>query len=210
MEKLTASVNIPKSYLDRIAAQQADPKAADKNIEKIAAAELPKIKALVKPLINAANDDQVVVNWFYDIPVEQKAAAPAQTAGWLAFTKDYGPQLGMGLLAVISLFGVMRIAKKAQSPYAMPGKSAPAASLAWAGGSRSGVMSSTDDRLPSLGGGPQTVGEATEIDGVMVGHEVDERTVRVQHIAKQIGQMIKEDPVAAAGIVQHWLTEHDE
>lgn len=71
-----------------------------------------------------------------------------------------------------------------------------------------GAMSgSAGGPLQPLGGGPHTVGEAQEIDGVMVGHEVDENTVRVQQIAKQIGQMIREDPVAAAGIVEHWLAE---
>jgi flagellar biosynthesis/type III secretory pathway M-ring protein FliF/YscJ len=120
--------------------------------------------------------------------------------------KTFGPQVGLGMLALISLFGVMRIAKKAQGGVGQS-KSAPMGNLAWAGAGGPGVSLVGDEPLAPLGGSPKTVGEATEIDGVMVGHEVDERTVRVQQIAKQIGQMIKEDPVVAAGIVQHWLAE---
>jgi len=206
VEKLTASVNVPRSYLERVGAALKGG-AGEKDIEKVAALELPKIKALVKPLINATADDQVVVNWYHDIPAEPKVSTQTQPAGWVAMAKGFGPQLGLGVLALISLFGVMRIAKRAQAPVIGPSKSAPVGNLAWAGGGGASVSLVGDEPLAPLGGGPQTVGEATEIDGVMVGHEVDERTVRVQQIAKQIGQMIKEDPVAAAGIVQHWLSD---
>ena len=205
VEKLTASVNVPRSYLERVGAA-AKAGAGEKDIDKIAAIELPKIKALVRPLINASADDQVVVNWYHDIPPEPKAATQTQPAGWLAMAKGYGPQVALGALAVISLIGVMRIARKAQGAAIGPSRSAPVGNLAWAGGGGASVSLSGDEPLAPLGGGPKTVGEATEIDGVMFGHEVDERTVRVQQIAKQIGQMIKEDPVVAAGIVQHWLS----
>lgn len=205
VEKLSASVNVPKSYLERILGQQAGGASADKSIDKIAAAELPKIKALVRPLINATSDDQVVVNWYYDMPPEQKATTESRPAGWMTAAKDFGPQAGMGLLAVVSLLGVLRIAKKAQASIAISGdRGGPRTAWAGSGGGPSGAGNGS---LHSLGGGPRAVGEAQEIDGVMVGHEVDANTVRVQQIARQIGQMIKEDPVTAAGIVQHWLAE---
>jgi flagellar biosynthesis/type III secretory pathway M-ring protein FliF/YscJ len=203
VEKLSAAVNVPKSYLERILGQQPGDAAADKTIDKIAAVELPKIKALVKPLINATTDDQVVVNWYYDIPPEQKAATESAPAGWMAAAKVYGPQVGLGLLATVSLLAVMRIAKKAQASIAAAGERA-GARPAWAGP----ATGATGDRMAhAAGGAPRAVGETQDLDGVMVGHEVDANTVRVQQIARQIGQMIKEDPVAAAGIVQHWLAE---
>lgn len=211
VEKLTASVNVPRSYFERIMAQQGDAKkeGGDKNLDKLVAAELPKIKSLVKPLINAAADEQVVVDWYYDIAApETKATTQAQAGAWVAMLKDYGPAAGLGFLAVFSLFAVLRIAKKAQSLVPAPAKSGGnvgAMEMPWI----PGVGHSDVEPLQTLGGGPRTVGEAQEIDGVMVGHEVDERTVRVQQIAKQIGQMIKEDPVVAAGVVQHWLAEEE-
>ncbi len=212
VEKLTASVNVPRSYFERIIGQQGDGKkdGGEKNLEKFAVAELPKIKALIKPLINAIADDQVVVDWYHDIaaPDSKAATQAALASGWMAMVKEYGPAAGLGFLAVFSLFAVMRIAKKAQGLVPMPAR----ASGAGGGGDMpwtSGGMASNSEPLQTLGGGPRTVGEAQEMDGVMVGHEVDERTVRVQQIAKQIGQMIKEDPVVAAGVVQHWLAEEE-
>jgi flagellar biosynthesis/type III secretory pathway M-ring protein FliF/YscJ len=205
VQKLSASVNVPRSYLERVlSAQQAGGGAStDLSLDKIASVELPRIRDAVKPLINAVADDQVVVNWYYDMPREEKAVTQPQSAGFAALAKEHGAQAGLALLAVGSLAVVMRIARKAQ--VAAAPRLAPAG-----GGSAAGRGDDVDEEeapLRRLGGGPATVGEVQEMESVMVGHEVDENMVRVQQIAKQIGQMIREDPASAAGIVRHWVSE---
>ena len=209
VERLMASVSVPRSYLERVLAavspQKSDKSAAqpESAIQKIAEMELPKIRTLVKPLINAAADDQVVVNWYYDMPAEQKAAAETQPSGLIAAAKDFGPQVALGLLALASLWFVLRIAKRASVGVAR----SPAGGLtpAWAGASRGG--GGIDGPLPTLGGGPITVGEAEEVDGVMVGHEVDDQVVRTQQIVRQISQMVKDDAASAASILGTWLSD---
>jgi flagellar biosynthesis/type III secretory pathway M-ring protein FliF/YscJ len=212
VERLMASVSIPRSYLERVLAA-VSPQKSDKPepqpesaIQKLAAVELPKIRELVKPLINATADDQVVINWYFDIPQEEKASAETQPSNLMAAARDFGPQVALGLLALGSLWFVMRIAKKAGVSVAK----SPAGGLtpAWAGASRGGGGGmGIDGALPTLGGGPITVGEAEEVDGVMVGHEVDDQVVRTQQIVRQISQMVKEDAASAASILGTWLTE---
>lgn len=207
VERVTASVNVPHSYLARILQSQGVEKADKAAIQKIADAELPKIRDVVKPLINAADDEQLVVNWYYDMPEDVIADTQASSeAGFLALAKDYGPQAGLAMMVFFSLFMVIRIAKKAQATIAV---SSPAAAAAAGGGGLgggwSGGFGSVGGGLEPLGSGHATVGVATEMDSVMVGHEVDESLVRTQQIVNQINQMVSEDPATPAGIIDSWV-----
>lgn len=208
VERVTASVSVPRSYLERILG--GDAKAKGGSVEKIAASELPRIRALVKPLIDATKDDQVVVDWYYDLPAGAPSAEPAAQAGVMALARDYGPKVGLGLLALGSLFVVMRIARKASASLGMPQPAtAGAPAQEWGGPSTVYYDEPTSDVSPlrSLESGPVTVGEARELQGVLMGHEVDENTVRTQQIVKQIGQLVKEDASTAAGIINQWVAD---
>jgi flagellar biosynthesis/type III secretory pathway M-ring protein FliF/YscJ len=205
VEKLMASVNVPRSYLLKVLEAQGADDTSPAAIEKIAGVEMPKIKEMVKPLINATEDDQVVVKWYHDVtpepvPTTEQASQPA----FIALARDYGPQIGLAVLALFSLFMVLRIAKKAQAAVAV---SAPGGSLATAAAGAGGGMTRFGPlgSLEPLGGGPVTVGEAEEVDGIMVGHEVDEGMVRTQQIVSQINQLVKEDPRTPASIVENWI-----
>jgi flagellar biosynthesis/type III secretory pathway M-ring protein FliF/YscJ len=209
---LTASVNVPSSYLLGILGAQ-DPQSADTSragIQKVADAELPKIEAQVKTLILAAGEGdnrRVVVDWYYAssargpataTPAEAVAVAASSPLEVVPLLKQYGPQAGLGLLAAFSLLMVLRIAKKAQGAIVQQGASAKAAAKAAA---------LEEPQLDSLSAGIAPIGEVQEMEGILVGHEVDEGTVRTQQIVRQIGQMVSEDPASAAGIAAHWLED---
>lgn len=208
VERVSASISIPRSYLERILEGKKD---KGGTIETIAAMELPRIRALVKPLIDATKDDQVVVDWYYDLPAGAPPEAQAAPAGFVALAKDYGPKAGLGLLALGSLFIMMRIARKASSAMGKPAAVATAGVpvVDWGDvpevGQYDEPMSDVSP-LRSLGSGAGAVGEARELQGVLMGHEVDETTVRTQQIVKQIGQLVKEDPSTAAGIINQWTS----
>lgn len=207
VERLSASVSVPRSFLERVAASQGVELGQANNaaIEKISQAELPRIKALVKPLIDAQADDQVAVDWYSDLPATtQTQAAAAASDGLMAMAKENGVKAMLGLLAVVSLVFMLRIAKKAQAGLVPP------IALATAGARSGGGASFTvgeDGPLETLSGGSMAVGEVQEMQGVLVGHEVDEETVRTQQIVKQIGQLVKDDATVAAGVVQQWMGE---
>ncbi|MFH1419588.1 MAG: flagellar M-ring protein FliF C-terminal domain-containing protein [Planctomycetota bacterium] len=214
LEHLAASVSVPRSYLARILQEQGSEDSSVAAVEKVAAIELPRIREIIKPLINATEDEQVVVRWYPDLAEEmQPATELAGGLNFIAMTKNYGPQIGLGLLALFSLFMVFRVAKKAQAAIAVSSPAAAAfggrAGRAGGIGGGLGGLSSMgvgeEVSLESLGGGPVTVGEAQGMEGLLVGHEVDENMVRTQQIAKQISQMVEEDPAGSAAILENWI-----
>ncbi len=219
LERLAASVSVPRSYLARMLQEQGSEDTSVAAVENIAALELPRISEIIKPLIDATEDDQVVVRWYPDLTEEaQPVTELAGGLNFLAMTKSYGPKIGLGLLAAFSLFMVFRVAKKAQAAIAVSSPAAAAASggrgrqgggIGGFGGVGMGGMSSVgmaeEVPLESLGAGPVTVGEAQGMEGLLVGHEVDENMVRTQQIAKQISQMVEEDPASSAAILEHWI-----
>jgi flagellar biosynthesis/type III secretory pathway M-ring protein FliF/YscJ len=210
VERVSASVSIPRSYLERILGP--DGAKTGGTIEKVAASELPRIRALVKPLIDATKDDQVVVDWYYDAAAGTQPAAQAAPSGVVALAKDYGPQAGLALLALCGLFMMLRIARKASASMRMPVASpAGVPAGAW-GGPSAGIFAEAEgdvSPLRALETGPAAVGEARELQGILTAHEVDENTVRTQQIIKQIGQMVKEDASTAAGIISQWVGDEN-
>lgn len=207
VDKLTASINVPHSYLAAVYRKQKglaeDAQVAPGDVDAAAQVELKKIRDQVKTLLQAPDEDHVVVSSYFDLPKAAAADLPGGGAGglgsfeYMALLRQYGPQAGLGLLAFISLLAVMRIAKKAQASVA---RSRAAMAGAAAHGGAAAI-------LPTLGGGPEAIGEAEGITGAMIGHEVDEGLVRTQQIVDQIAQLVKEDPDSAAGILQTWLAD---
>lgn len=207
LERLTASISVPHSYLEGIYRKQHgvpdDQPVTHDQIEATAAVELPGIAKQIETLIS--QDDaqqskiaQVAVDWHYDIPMQPasaEAAIAGGTADYVAMVKQYGPKAGLVLLAIVPLWFVLRMAKKAHVAVGSSGE---------AGRAR---RTQEQIELDSLGGGPITVGEAEGMHSAMVGHEVDEGIVRTQQIMEQIAELVKEDPNSAANIVQNWLQE---
>jgi flagellar biosynthesis/type III secretory pathway M-ring protein FliF/YscJ len=210
VERVTASVSVPSAFLLAILKAQ-QPNGTDTSlgaIQKVADIELPRIQHQIEPLIAEAvspadkGEKLVVVDWYYAMEEAAVGGGVTQAASFdvLALAKGYGPQVGLGLLAVFSLFAVLRIAKKAQATMA---KSGPVPAVAGSGAE----AWETAVPLQTLGGGPQPVGEAQELEGVLMGHEVDESMVRTHQIVKQIGQAVREDPAAVTGLIDYWMKD---
>ena len=56
-----------------------------------------------------------------------------------------------------------------------------------------------------MGMGDEVVGEAAATDALLVGREVDERTLQSQKVVDQVTEMVKEDPEAAVNILRRWM-----
>ena len=220
VDKLTASISVPFSYLENVYRKQqglaadAAVKAAD--IDPIATIQIAKIRALVKPLISAKGDDDVAVDWYFDSESSEAAAAAAATqaadAGALSMWREWGPKAGLGLLALVSLFTVVRLAKKSTTIMGLPpvetGLKVKGGRGGKGGGRRRGRSGGgqgdeEEEELESFDV-PLAVGEAHEMAGVLEGREVDESVVRTQQIVKQIAELVKDDPRAAAGLIERW------
>lgn len=209
VERVTASVSVPSTYLLAILKAQ-QPNSTDVSLgamQKAADIELPRIQHQIEPLIAEAlspsdkGQKVVVVDWYYAMEEETaREATQAASIDVLALAKGYGAHVGLGLLAAFSLFTVFRIAKKAQVAMARTG---PVLAGAGAGAG----AGAEPIPLQPLGGGPEPVGEAQELEGVLMGHEVDESMVRTHQIVKQISQVVREDPAAVSGLVEFWLKD---
>lgn len=208
LEMLTASISVPNTYLEGIYRRKNnvpdDQAVTHDQIESIAAVELPDLAKQIETLLyeKKSKDQQVAqvaVDWHYDIPtppVSADAAMAGSGTDYVAMLKQYGPQAGLVLLAIVPLWFVLRMAKKAEVAVASSNLSGSA-----------DKQSARAMELEALGGGPITVGEAEGMHSAMVGHEVDENIVRTQQIMEQIAELVKEDPDSAANIVQNWLEE---
>jgi len=211
VERLTASISLPYSYLEAVYRKQqgiaADVAVKTAEIDPVATAQIVRIRGLVKPLISAKDDEQVAVDWYFDAEGVGGAggagAAATQNAeaGALLLLREYGPKVGMGLIALLSLFVVARIAKKTPTIMGLP----TVESEKKAKGGRKG-RGRDDDEEKELEAFdiPLAVGEAHEMAGVLEGREVDESVIRTQQIVKQIAELVKDDPRAAAGLVERW------
>lgn len=210
VERLAASISVPYSYLEAVYRKQqglaADAAVKTAEIDPVATAQIVRIRSLVKPLISAKDDEQVAVDWYFDAEGGAGGGAGAAAtqnaeAGAIPMLREYGPKIGMGLLALLSLFIVARIAKKAPTIMGLP--QIEAEKPAWGKRRGRGRGEDEDEELQSFDV-PLAVGEAHEMTGVLEGREVDESIIRTQQIVKQIAEMVKDDPRAAAGLVERW------
>ena len=132
----------------------------------------------------------------------------AGQSSFIVLAKDYGPEAGLAMLAAFSLYMVFRIAKRAQATVALSGTAAATLEGSTPLGGRP-VGAGGKAPLPPLGGGPETVGEAQGLEGLMLGREVDEGMVRTQNMVQQIGQFVQDDAAAPAAILENWIEADD-
>lgn len=203
VDALSASINVPHTWLEHVYRRQkgvGDDKAVEfAELQKVADFELSRIQEQIRTLLNidagGHNEGRnVSVDWYYNIP-EQIGAVPAMAASadYFAMLRDYGPQAGLAILVLGSIFMVLRIVKQAQ--------------VAMVASKHAGSGAEAAEDELELGSGFGPVGQAEGIGGAMIGHEVDAGLVRTQQIVEQISELVNEDSESAAGILQSWLVE---
>jgi len=211
IRRLTASINVPRSYFVTVFKamnpQAADPKEAE--LKPLIDAETRKIRAQIGPLIAATTETQVEVDWYYDTAVAaaggvggQAVAAmtglmptsPDEAVGML---KTYGPQAGLGLLALLAMAAVLRMARRSHQALVRAGEAMERSSRAEVEIDRA--------RLEKLATQVDVAGEALPTQTVLEGRELGEDEVRIQHIVQQIGQMVQDDTPTAASLVEQWV-----
>jgi flagellar biosynthesis/type III secretory pathway M-ring protein FliF/YscJ len=99
---------------------------------------------------------------------------------------DHAKEIGVGALAIISLFMVAMMVRK----------STPAPIIA---------APLELKEAPALIGGEDIAGEAVEGNPMLDGMELDEDAIKAQQMVEQVSTMVKENPDAAANLVKRWL-----
>ncbi len=205
--ELFASVNVPRSYLAAIFRSIQNKEPTDLDLEKFAMPELTKIKNQVMKTLAMTGEDEeqkrVQVDWFPDDMTLMPGGPEAQAGageGVINLVQTYGSKAGLGALAAFSLLMMLMLVRRAAEGPVLPGEEPPSPQVIRL---RSGRKKG-DDAI-DMNMGDEVVGEAEASDALLVGKEVDERTLQSQKVIDQVTEMVKEDPEAAVGILRRWM-----
>jgi flagellar biosynthesis/type III secretory pathway M-ring protein FliF/YscJ len=187
----SASVRVPRSYflqaykIENGGKDPDDPAALKTYID----AQLQKIHNEVKGCAEFPSEESLVVDSYSDVvqpelPLGQQTAASPMTGA----IGKHGKEIGVGVLAVISLFMVSMMVRKGG---VVPATAVPQPLAASEG--------------PTLNGNEAVVGSAAENNEALDGMELDEETVKGQQVLDQVQKMVTANPDAAASLVKRWL-----
>jgi flagellar biosynthesis/type III secretory pathway M-ring protein FliF/YscJ len=185
---LAASVRIPRTYFIQAYKNENgkdpdDPAALTAYMNE----QLRGIRDAIKGCA-PVTDDALFVGSYSDVmppeaPVELQASTSSPLTGAVG---RHGKEIGVGVLAVISLFMVSMMVRK--------GVPATVSVEAMHGGDE-----------PTLSGNESVVGQASENANSLDGMELDPETVKAQQMLDQVQQMVTANPDSAANLVKRWL-----
>jgi flagellar biosynthesis/type III secretory pathway M-ring protein FliF/YscJ len=183
-----ASVSIPRSYFARIfktaTGSAKDPDEA--TLSPFITAEINRIKPMVTACLSQTPEDKVSVEWYWDaLPSVDLSAQPAAATSLPLALTGHMKEIGIGLLAVISLFMVSMMVRKGSPAPIIPPQSEKSAA----------PLKNQEDMIGEVGEGIQSM------DAV----EIDDDSVRTEQMVSQVATMVKENPDGAASLVKRWL-----
>jgi flagellar biosynthesis/type III secretory pathway M-ring protein FliF/YscJ len=233
ISQVSAAVNISHGYLLSILKRR-DPAAAagatDEQIQEVFESEKKRLLSQVTKLVKPQKDDRVAIDWYYDAEDAPTSAPAGAIEEGVELAKRYGPPAGLGALALISLFMMLRMAKRTSAAESfglelgLPKEAIDAARQAAEDVSKQAQRMRTAKPASAVAvtsGGvgatgtlvevtPQSVGHAAATEGVLVAKEVDESQVQTHKMIEQVVQMVEQDPDAVAGLFEQWIQRHEQ
>ncbi len=212
VKKVTAAVGIPRSFVAGVFKlrypDKTEPKDDDPEFISLRDEQVKRIRASVERIVMSKSNDDVDVGVYPDVEwsaeggswSRQPGAPPVVQAGAEGFDafgllRTYGPQAGMGLLALMSLFFVTRLANRASATSASAYRAMSTS-----------ATSATDE--PMLNMGSQAIGQAlVSSDSVLTGREVDDDTLRFQELGEEVSKLVESDPQGTAALLRRWVEE---
>ncbi len=209
---LSAAVSIPMSYIAREfrATHPSVKDPTDADLQQASVAEVARVRQKVAGVVGLSpTADRLSVDTFADGQnladlTLAAAAGPAvsTSAAALGGLAVHAKEIGVGVLAVVSLAMMFQMARK--SNVALPIGQMPSLagmgmpSMSYGGG---GDDDDEGDERPT-----PTVSQAEMLVGGMEGMELDADTLRTQQMLDQVSTLVKEDPDAAAALVKRWVS----
>lgn len=210
--KIDVSVAVPRSYFVRVwqlrnpaAGSASGPASAGAAPDEAALAvvieeELARIRRLVEPLaatdaIEGSKKGVVEVGWYPDFEAREEPPAMAAGLGELVLGADGSGgasglirPIGLGVLALVSLFFMLGVARRATRREGLPG----AVELA------GGVPRAEDGEVELVDDGGDA---APVLDGI----ELDDERLRQEQMLDQLNEMAARDPAELSGILRRWM-----
>jgi len=212
IKSVTATVGIPRSFIVSIFQaknpETPDPQDDDAAFAALRDEQLARIKGSVEKIVMAKSPDDVKVNVYPDLEWKSEGGTWNRTPDGVVtaetsiggvdpvgLLRGYGPQAGLGLLAVMSMFMMMRIVRRSSQaiPPATPYHEPPVP-----GGEE-----------PILTAGVHPVGQAAVPESLLMGREVDDTTLRYQELSSEVSKLIDEDPDGVADLIRQWVEQAD-
>jgi hypothetical protein len=210
VSSLTAVVNIPLAYFEALAKRESgseeEPSAAA--VKVIEERERPILKQKVMRAVGlkgAEYEDCVFVGSYWagglaplggELSGGGDGTGEVAEAGMMAgvFTQ-YGKHIAVSALAMLALFMVLMMVRKASGPAEVTEEEA----AMMIGKKPPDAMSIEDSNIED--------GEGTA--GLLAGVELDEEVVRSQQMLEQIKQMVSDSPEAGARLVSKWMAQDE-
>lgn len=199
------TIGVPRSYISAVwkstnPGSQSEPSADA--LKEIADRTLADIAEGVQKLMSIP-ESQISVAEFLDVPATVAmggafgvVATGGSTAGEAAgLIGSYGREIGVGVLALVSLFMVSRLVKKSAPPAPIP----PPVDEDEEEERRNAVNRLEPNEM--------LAGEVMEGGPVLLGQELDEEAVEGKQILEQVQSLVKDNPDAAALLVKRWLNK---
>lgn len=188
----SASVRVPRSYFIQAYKNENDGKDPDDPAAFKAFIDdtTQKIHNEVKGCAVFPTDDALVVEEYSDavqpeLPLGQESGVSSGMNGILT---KHSKDVGIGVLAVVSLFMVSMMVRKGAG-----------------GGVVSVAEAQAEIDAKTLNSGETVVGNAAENNATLDGMELDDETVKAQQMVDQVQQMVTSNPDGAATLVKRWL-----
>ena len=140
-------------------------------------------------------DDTYAASFGIGSEIEIAGGGTMGSLGSLA--RGYSKQIAVSALALMSLFMVLMMVKKASGPIELEDSDSEA--LMSPGKRPIDVMSPEDSNFA----------EAEDAGGLLAGMELDESTVQSQQMLEQIRSMVEDAPDKVAGLVSKWAAQGD-
>ncbi|HQY89215.1 MAG TPA: hypothetical protein PK402_11195, partial [Tepidisphaeraceae bacterium] len=190
-----ASLRVPRSYFVQVWKQRHpdEKEPSEDDLAKNMKFEFDAMKADVKNLTGIDADELVSIQDYTELDA---AFAPAGSIGSVApspgmtsFATSYIREIGVGLLAIVSLFMVARLVKKSSPTPAQ----------------RSASSSSTRSSISSMSAAESVAGVAPEGLSMLTATELDIDSLESRQMMDQVTTLVKEDPEMAANLLRKWL-----
>jgi len=217
-EDITASVRLPWSYFADIAKQESaapDQEPASEAVKTVFARELPTIRAIVMHAIGLGPEDEekVVVYYYLGSSVvagsglmipgmsaptqtgEGENAAATASSTLVGYLKSNTKEIAVTSLAMISLFMVLMMVRKAAGPVDITHEEAAA------------MMKGSTITPEAYDAEESDYGDDDASVGLLAGVELSKDAVRSQKVLAQIREMVKESPEMAATLLGKWISQ---
>ena len=207
----SAAVCVPMSYVARRykAANPSVKDPTDADLQKATVVEVAKLREQVARVVGLASADKVSVDTFADdvqadLTMAAAAGPAVSSAAALGGLASHGKEIGVGVLAMVSLAMMFQMARKSTVVLPM-GQPPSLAGMGMGMGSTAYGDDDGDDHRTPVARGVE-VGQADMLVGGMEGMELDADTLRTQQMLDQVSTLVQEDPDAAAALVKRWVS----